>query len=280
MYVEAAYRGIFLAEESVSLTSMGYAVLRICNYVQLYIINGHHLSSQRRENVTRSVGTSTVRNSTLDQAGNRGLSSLQIRGLSSLQIECWVVQLVAEAGVICLGNIPCVSRRIVRAIYLGVRAASIIHTTIDAAVNIALMGSNTQEMETRLRSMLTLTDMLHLTNEAIYFCTPTIQVIQERLSEGRIVACLTRLYAPLRGTRRVVRGALGRLSAIAGAMGVACVAGLGIALTTDLLRNDQQHSSEQRTILIAQAAIAVAATTALSWMMRANVRRARAAMEE
>ncbi len=272
MYVEAAYRGIFLAEESVSLTSMGYAVLRICNYVQLYIMNGHHLSSQSCENVTRSVGTSTVRNSTLDQAGNRGLSSLQI--------ECWVVQLVAEAGVICLGNIPCVSQRIVRAIYLGVRAASIIHTTIDAAVNIALMGSNTQEMEIRLRSMLTLTDMLHLTNEAIYFCTPTIQVIQERLSEGRIVAYLTRLYAPLRGTRRVVRGALGRLSAIAGAMGVACVAGLGIALTTDLLRNDQQHSSEQRTILIAQAAIAVTATIALSWMMRANVRRARAAMEE
>ncbi len=194
----------------------------------------------------------------------------------------WAAQLGAELGVILSQN--CSRRhRIAYALYLGTRTANVVHATVDLVSNISSIiqnGHTDEQGELVLRNMLTLTDLLALTNEAIYFCTPTIQRIQESLSEGSAANYLTRLCSSLRGSGRVVRSALNRLSAVTGAIGVACTAGLGAVLTAQMIRNDDQNIPEQRAILGTQITIAAVASVALAWMTRANMRRARALEEE
>lgn len=257
-YTEAAFRGIIYEEESLAFTSMGYAVLRACNYAQLYMMD--HLSRSRR-----ALEASTSENG----------EELFI-GRNVLEMELWAGQVAAEAGVLIMNSIPCVHRNMVRALYFSVRAANVIHSAIDLGSQIfdfVQNGISNGRDQRTLHNMLALTDVLNLSTEAVYFCAPAVRRVHERLSEGTVGTYLTRACSSLRGVGRIVRGALGRLAAVTGAVGVACTAGLGAALTVEFIQ-DNQDSLEQRAILGAQITVAALATTALSWMVCANRTRA------
>ncbi len=254
-HTELAYQGILRAEESVGLISMAYTILRACNYVQLYVME--HLPREPRT-ITSAPSTSANQEYKL------------------LLAELWAVQLLPEAGVIVIGNTHGMQPYTACSLYI--RAINIVHSTIDLALNsILLMNPEYTydgQRERRLRSLLILTDLLNLTNETIYFCSPVIQQIQERLSLGSAAVYFNRLCAPLRGAGRIVQGALDRLAAITGTVGVACVAGLNVTLSAQLI-GEGQNSLQQRVVLGVQIAVAAIATTALAWMARANLRRAR-----
>ncbi len=196
---------------------------------------------------------------------------------SLLRMRLWGVQLGAELAMFLSQNSPWARRRVIQALYLGTRTANILHSAIDLVDNVSHVvqhGPTEGQGVLAVRNVLTLTDALSLANDAIYFSTPALQSLQRHISERGYSGCLRGICSPLQNTSRVVRNALGRLTAIVGALGVACTAGLGATLTVDLISNDEHAAPEQRLILGTQIAVAAVATAALCWITRINQSRA------
>lgn len=255
-HTESAYRGIFYAEESISFISIGYAVLRVCNYAQLYMME--HVASR----VERSLEDGGPPRTDID--------------INVLGIDSWAAQGALELGVLALSHMSCVRGRIAWASYTGTRITNVVFSLIDLSSQMFFSireGISQGRDRQSLHNLLALTDVLTLTNEAIYFCLPTIQRIQGHLSEGTGIRYLTRLCSSWRGARDVVRGALNRLGAITGTIGLVGTASLGAALTASFINSDRD-SLEQRAILGAQLTVAAVASAALAFIACANYARA------